>query len=83
MKEKVWLTRDKGDCGDYGRYAIFVGDRPFRRKLFWFGTSSSSLVEDMCPKMFHQFCNIRLRKGQCVQVKMTHLKHGFKFEVVK
>ncbi len=82
MKQKIWLTRDKYPSGDYG---VFVGRKPSLQGNMWDEASGpmSDFLKDMCPKQFHQFCNIRLRKGQCVPVKLTHLKNGFKFEVVR
>lgn len=37
----------------------------------------------ICYTKFHELTGIRLRKGQTVKLKFTHLKNGFKAEVVK
>ncbi len=82
MKQKVWLTRD---MDKNAVYAIFIGNKPFYDEPLWDNPeySGAHFLKSMCPKQFHQFCNIRLRKGHCVPVKVTHLKNGFKFEVVR
>ncbi len=44
-----------------------------------YGVNGSS---GFCPKDWHRLTGIRLRKGQTKQVKITHLKKGFKFELI-
>ncbi len=77
---EVWLTRDKGYGGVY---AIFTGPKPVLKDDEWetAAPTVSEFLQSMCCREFHRFCNIRLRKGQCVSIKLTHLKNGFKFEV--
>ncbi len=83
MKQKVWLARNKNAAG---KYEIWTGPRPVMGvddEEWQFAESMEGrFLKSLCPRRFHRFCKIRLRKGQCVRVKLTHLKHGFKFEVV-
>lgn len=41
------------------------------------------LDEIYLPVSSHILTNIKMRKGQTVKLKLTHLKNGFKAEVVK
>lgn len=77
---KVWLTRD---IAGSGMYAIFTGPQPLFKDGDWQTSTAggSAFLKAMCCRAFHRFCKIRLRKGQCVSIKLTHLKNGFKFEV--
>lgn len=77
---KVWLVRNK-DENAY--YEIWTGQRPVMNKRTAEWVRGSCFLKQMCSKDFHRFCKIRLRKGQCAPIKLTHLKNGFKFEVIK
>ncbi len=81
MKQKIWIARDNITGGEY---IICNGEKPTCDPSgFWEASGNNAFLKDMCCRAFHRFCNIRLRKGQCVSVKMTHLKNGFKFEIQK
>ncbi len=81
MKQKIWIARDNTTRGEY---TIGDGEKPTRSYGgLWIESRHNVFAKEMCSKAFHRFCNIRLRKGQCVSVKMTHLKNGFKFEIQK
>ena len=81
MKQKIWLARDKTSAGEY---IICNGEKPTHDSAgFWTESGANAFLKEICSRAFHRFCNIRLRKGQCVSVKMTHLKNGFKFEIQK
>ena len=71
---KIWLTRDDGLS-----YCYDISMEKPQRSL---GRVYHETDISLCPDLWHKLTGIRLDKGQIKQVKITHLKKGFKFEVI-
>ena len=75
MAKKVihfWVARDQ-----FG-YEVYE-EKPWKNGNTWDG---HGLVTSFCPNEFRRFA-FSLRTGQCVRMKRTRLKKGFKWEIVK
>ncbi len=77
-EKKFWLSRDKLETENRGFYAISTKKKIPSYDEHGYAESDISF----CPRLWHKVTGLHLRKGQTKQVKITHLKKGFKFELI-
>ena len=72
----MWWSRDsEGD----GWYSLFKKEPDIHDAGKWL--EAKNLVRYQHPREIRTLTpNLKLRKGQCVKVKVTTLKHGYKME---
>lgn len=74
--DTYWLGRKKGGAG---YYEIGISKENWDKTS---GFNSHSYIAVFCPGEWEDITGMKLRQGQCVRIKRTILKNGFKFEIV-
>ena len=78
-----WLARDEEPKHD-DSYTLYGGVKPFKVEGMWaLRTNATKAIAMFWPRAFVRVTGIYIRRGRCVEVKVTQLKRGFKFEVIK
>ena len=72
IKKRWWLTRDNTDYGP--DYAIFYGQRPAKDGAYYTTQDSKPIAELIRPECAHKLFGVRLRPGQCREIKAGSLK---------